>query len=242
MPHANGEQPPVHNGHANGVKNRFDADLAGPINRLNGHNRISDLLMPAGAVGFSLGHGGLEPLFAEKARAYSIPHGKENPDFTSPWGWLQFPHPIEVNTGKLRRFCRQESAPKPLETASIHQQRGGIGRQSRHDARRPPKESSAEPKCMLGSTSAIIALDGKAKVRGQFSTRANGLATMAFVLFFVPSPPPAIAARWGFLLPVHEGTASGLGRLLFQIESAISDGVFPTPFLKEFRHATSTLA
>jgi hypothetical protein len=45
VPHANGEQPPVHNR----VMNGFDPEVAKPINRINGHNRISDLLTPAGA-------------------------------------------------------------------------------------------------------------------------------------------------------------------------------------------------
>jgi hypothetical protein len=52
MPHANGEQPPTYNGRANGVENRFNGDTTKPVNgysRINGHNRISDLLMPAGA-------------------------------------------------------------------------------------------------------------------------------------------------------------------------------------------------
>jgi hypothetical protein len=41
---ANGEQPLMHNGYTNGV-NRFNADLAGPINRLNG-NRLTGILDP----------------------------------------------------------------------------------------------------------------------------------------------------------------------------------------------------
>jgi hypothetical protein len=52
VPGANGDEPHRHNGHANGVKNRFDADVAGPINRIkkiNGHNRRSKRLMPAEA-------------------------------------------------------------------------------------------------------------------------------------------------------------------------------------------------
>ena len=43
VPMANGEQLPVYNGHANRVKNRFNADVAGSINRLNG-NRMSGIL------------------------------------------------------------------------------------------------------------------------------------------------------------------------------------------------------
>ena len=52
MPVANGEQAEIRNGQAKGGKNRLNAEGTKPVNgvkRINGHNRISEILTPAGA-------------------------------------------------------------------------------------------------------------------------------------------------------------------------------------------------
>ena len=52
VPSANGEQPNRYNGHTNGAKNRFNieaTELANGVNKVNGRNRVSDILTPAGA-------------------------------------------------------------------------------------------------------------------------------------------------------------------------------------------------
>ena len=84
-------------------------------------------------------------------------------------------------------------------------------------------------------------LDGKATWPPYLAVGQRA-ATMKIVFSVFRPPPRPSTGGGGFVLPAHENTASRLGRLLFQVESAISDGVFPTPFLKEFRDATSTLA
>ena len=52
VPSANGEQPNRYNGHTNGTANRFNIEATEPVNganRINGRNRVSNILTPAGA-------------------------------------------------------------------------------------------------------------------------------------------------------------------------------------------------